>query len=68
MPSKNLIKDEKEDKEIMTVLETLGKRIAELESDLSYERMFKERAENDLVEYKKEIDKLKDQLRLDNEF
>ena len=57
-----------EDKEIMTVLETLGKRIAELESDLSYERMFKERAENDLVEYKKEIDKLKDQLRLDNEF
>lgn len=56
-----------EDKGLLTVLEVLAGRIKELESDLSYERMFKERAENDLVEYKKEIDKLKDQLGFGNE-
>ena len=56
-----------EDKGLLTVLEVLAVRIKELESDLSYERMFKERAENDLVECKKEIDKLKDQLGLSNE-
>lgn len=56
-----------EDKGLLTVLEVLAVKIKGLESDLSYERMFKERAENDLVEYKKEIDKLKDQLGLSNE-
>ena len=51
-----------ENKEMMTVLETLGRRIRDLEIDLNYEQILKNRAENDLVEYKKEIDKLKDQL------
>ncbi len=56
-----------ENKEMMTVLETLGRRIRDLESDLNYEQILKNRAENDLAEYKKEIDKLKDQLELNNE-
>lgn len=56
-----------ENKEMMTVLETLGRRIRDLENDLNYEQILKNRAENDLVECKKEIDKLKDQLGLSNE-
>ena len=56
-----------ENKGLLTVLEVLAGRIKELESDLSYERIFRERAERDLVECEKEIDKLKDQLVLDNE-
>ena len=52
---------------LLTALEVLAGRIKELENDLSYERMFRERAENDLVEYKEELNKLKDQLGLDNE-
>ena len=56
-----------EDKGLLTVLEVLAGRIKELESDLSYERMFKERTESELVECKKEIDKLKDQLVFGNE-
>lgn len=56
-----------EDKGLLTVLEVLAGRIKELENDLSYERMFKERAERDLAEYKEELNKLKDQLGLDNE-
>ena len=52
---------------LLTALEVLAGRIKELENDLSYERMFKERAERDLAEYKEELNKLKDQLGLDNE-
>ncbi len=52
---------------LLTALEVLAGRIKELENDLSYERMFKERAEGDLAEYKEELNKLKAQLGLDNE-